>query len=230
MEGVTTRILFVEDDEAIRETTRVALEDEDYIVDEATTGEEALRALERQPVDCVLLDLMLPDLSGFEVCRSLRQRSTVPIIMVTARSDTFDVVAGLEAGADDYVTKPFQPKELTARVRALLRRTRGMGAPSSIIRLGADLEVLPDEGVVRRAGDEVHLTRTEFRLLCEMAASPGRMFTREMLLERVWGYGYFGDGKIVDVHIYRLRAKVEEDAANPRHIITVRGLGYKVVP
>ena len=229
MEAVTTRILFVEDDEAIRETTRVALEDEGYTVDEAGTGDEALRAFQRQPADCVLLDLMLPDQNGFEVCRSLRQRSSVPIIMVTARSDTFDVVAGLEAGADDYVTKPFEPKELAARVRALLRRTRGMEPPSSVIRLGGDLEVIPDEGVVRRAGEDVHLTRTEFRLLCEMAASPGRMFTREMLLERVWGYGYFGDGKIVDVHIYRLRAKIEEDAANPRHVITVRGLGYKVL-
>jgi DNA-binding response OmpR family regulator len=229
MEGVTTRILFVEDDEAIRETTRVALEDEGYVVDEAATGDGALQAYQRQPADCVLLDLMLPDQSGFEVCRSLRQRSTVPIIMVTARSDTFDVVAGLEAGADDYVTKPFEPKELAARIRALLRRAQGMEPPSSVIRLGADLEVLPDEGVVRRRGEEVHLTRTEFRLLCEMAANPGRMFTREMLLERVWGYGYFGDGKIVDVHIYRLRAKIEEDAANPRHVVTVRGLGYKVV-
>jgi len=219
----------VEDDEAIRETTRVALEDEDYVVDEATTGEEALRAFDRWPVDCVLLDLMLPDGSGFDVCRSLRRRSTVPIIMVTARSDTFDVVAGLEAGADDYVTKPFQPKELAARIRALLRRARGMESPSTVLRLGDDLVIRPDEGVVRRGGEEIHLTRTEFRLLCEMAASPGRMFTREMLLERVWGYGYFGDGKLVDVHVYRLRAKIEADPANPRHLLTVRGLGYKVV-
>ncbi|MCA1844885.1 MAG: response regulator transcription factor [Actinobacteria bacterium] len=227
---MVTRILFVEDDDAIRETTRVALEDEDYVVQEATTGEEALRSFERQPVDCVLLDLMLPDQSGFEVCRALRQRSAVPIIMVTARSDTFDVVAGLEAGADDYVTKPFQPKELAARIRALLRRVRGMEPASSVIPLGSDLVVIPDEGVVRRQGEDVHLTRTEFRLLCEMAGNPGRMFTREMLLERVWGYGYFGDGKIVDVHIYRLRAKIEDDPGNPRHLITVRGLGYKVVP
>ena len=207
----------------------MALEDEDYVVDEAATAEEALQAFQRQPADCVLLDLMLPDQSGFEVCRSLRRRSTVPIIMVTARSDTFDVVAGLEAGADDYVTKPFQPKELAARIRALLRRARGMEAPSPVIRLGGDLEVLPEEGLVRRNGEDVHLTRTEFRLLCEMAASPGRMFTREMLLDRIWGYGYFGDGKIVDVHVYRLRAKIEDDAMNPRHVITMRGLGYKVI-
>ena len=223
------KILFVEDDEAIRETTRVALEDEDYVVEEATTGEEALRSFERGPVDCVLLDLMLPDRTGFDICRALRQRSSVPIIMVTARSDTFDVVAGLEAGADDYVTKPFQPKELAARIRALLRRAR-MEPPSPAIHLGPDLVVRPEEGVVRRRGEEVHLTRTEFRLLCEMAGSPGRMFTREMLLEKIWGYGYFGDGKIVDVHVYRLRAKIEDDPANPRHVVTVRGLGYKVVP
>ncbi|HYH51239.1 MAG TPA: response regulator transcription factor [Acidimicrobiia bacterium] len=227
---MAARILFVEDDDAIRETTRVALEDEDYLVDEATSGAEALRSFDRNQPDCVLLDLMLPDTNGFEVCRSLRQRSSVPIIMVTARSDTFDVVAGLEAGADDYVTKPFQPKELAARIRALLRRTRGMEPPSSTIRLGSDLVVIPEEGVVRRKGEDVHLTRTEFRLLCELAGSPGRMFTREMLLERIWGYGYFGDGKIVDVHVYRLRAKIEDDPANPRHVITVRGLGYKVQP
>ena len=227
---MVTRILLVEDDEAIRETTRVVLEDDGYTVDEATTGEEALSVFGRRPSDCVLLDLMLPGMSGFDTCRALRQRSIVPIIMVTARSDTFDVVAGLEAGADDYVTKPFEPKELAARVRALLRRARAMEEPSSRIRLGDDLEISPDEGVVTRRGEEVHLTRTEFRLLCEMAESPGRVFSREALLERIWGYDYFGDGKLVDVHVYRLRAKIEDDPANPRHVLTARGLGYKVVP
>jgi DNA-binding response OmpR family regulator len=226
---VATRILLVEDDEAIRETTREVLEDEGYAVVEATSGEEALAAYGRQPPDCVLLDLVLPGMGGFDTCRALRQRSVVPIIMVTARSDSFDVVAGLEAGADDYVTKPFEPKELAARVRALLRRVR-MEEPSSVIRLGSDLEVLPDEGIVRRAGAEIHLTRTEFRLLCELAEAPGRVFTRETLLERIWGYDYFGDGKLVDAHIYRLRAKIEADPANPSHVITVRGLGYKIVP
>jgi DNA-binding response OmpR family regulator len=225
---VATRILLVEDDEAIRETTRVVLEDEGYAVVEATSGEEALAAYGRQPPDCVLLDLVLPGMGGFDTCRALRQRSVVPIIMVTARSDSFDVVAGLEAGADDYVTKPFEPKELAARVRALLRRVR-MEEPSSVIRLGGDLEVLPDEGIVRRAGAEIHLTRTEFRLLCELAEAPGRVFTRETLLERIWGYDYFGDGKLVDAHIYRLRAKIEADPANPSHVVTVRGLGYKIV-
>lgn len=226
---MTTRILLVEDDEVIRETTRVVLEDEGYEVDEATSGEDALAVFSRRPADCVLLDLMLPGADGFATCRSLRQKSIVPIIMVTARSDTYDVVAGLEAGADDYVAKPFEPKELAARVRALLRRARGMEEPTSVIRLGDDLEVSPDEGIVRRNGEDIHLTRTEFRLLCELAGSPGRVFTRELLLERVWGYDYFGDGKLVDAHIYRLRSKIEQDPANPRHLQTARGLGYKIV-
>ena len=147
--------------------------------------------------------------------------------MVTARADTHDVVAGLEAGADDYLTKPFAPKELSARIRALLRRVRTSDSVSAHLRFG-DLEIIPDEGVVRRGGEEIHLTKTEFRLLVELASSPGRVFSREMLLERVWGYGYFGDGRLVDVHVRRLRTKVEADAANPRHVVTVRGLGYKL--
>ena len=147
--------------------------------------------------------------------------------MVTARADTHDVVAGLEAGADDYLTKPFAPKELSARIRALLRRARTSDPGSPHLRFG-DLEIVPEEGVVRRDGQEVHLTKTEFRLLVELAQSPGRVFSREVLLERVWGYGYFGDGRLVDVHVRRLRTKVEADPANPRHVVTVRGLGYKL--
>ena len=227
---VAARILLVEDDDSIRETTRLVLEDEGYVVEEATTGEEGVARFDARPADCVLLDLMLPDVDGFECCRALRRRSDVPIIMVTARSDTFDVVAGLEAGADDYVTKPFEPKELTARLRALLRRARKEAEPAKVIRLGEMLEVVPDEGVVRRGSEEVHLTSTEFRLLCEMAAAPNRVFTREVLLSAVWGYDYFGDGKLVDVHVHRLRGKIEDDPAEPRHVVTVRGLGYKVVP
>jgi DNA-binding response OmpR family regulator len=149
--------------------------------------------------------------------------------MVTARSDSFDVVAGLEAGADDYVTKPFQPKELMARIRAMLRRSQGLGPAPSAIVLGGRVEVIPDEGVVRVDGEEVHLTRTEFRLLCELAAAPGRVFSREVLLESVWGYEYVGDTKLVDVHVYRLRNKVERDPGDPQHLVTVRGLGYKVI-
>ena len=222
-----TRILAVEDDERIRTAVRMALEDEGWVVEEAETGEDALEAFARQPTDVVLIDIMLPGVDGFEVCRSLRRTSDVPIVMVTARADTHDVVAGLEAGADDYLTKPFAPKELSARIRALMRRARKPDSGTTTMRFG-DLEIIPDAGVVKRAGTELHLTKTEFRLLCELASSPGRVFSREVLLERVWGYGYFGDGRLVDVHVRRLRTKIESDPANPRHVATVRGLGYKL--
>jgi DNA-binding response OmpR family regulator len=224
---VSTRILTVEDDERIRTAVKLALEDEGWDVVEASTGEDALEAFHREPTDVVLIDIMLPGIDGFEVCRSVRRSSDVPIVMVTARADTHDVVAGLEAGADDYLTKPFAPKELSARIRALLRRARSTDSGSAHLRFG-ELEIIPDEGVVRRNGQDVHLTKTEFRLLVELASSPGRVFSREVLLERVWGYGYFGDGRLVDVHIRRLRTKVENDPANPRHVVTVRGLGYKL--
>jgi DNA-binding response OmpR family regulator len=224
---VATRILTVEDDERIRTAVKLALEDEGWTVEESETGEEALAAFARQQADVVLIDIMLPGLDGFEVCRHIRKTSDVPIVMVTARADTHDVVAGLEAGADDYLTKPFAPKELSARIRALLRRARASDPASPHLRFG-DLEIIPDEGVVRRAGQDIHLTKTEFKLLVELASSPGRVFSREVLLERVWGYGYFGDGRLVDVHVRRLRTKVENDAANPHHVVTVRGLGYKL--
>ena len=224
-----TRILAVEDDERIRTAVKLALEDEGWDVEEADTGEDALENFGRQPADVVLIDIMLPGMDGFEVCRSIRRNSDVPIVMVTARADTHDVVAGLEAGADDYLTKPFQPKELSARIRALLRRARVADPESTHLRFD-DLEIIPEEGVVTRAGEEVHLTKTEFRLLVELASAPGRVFSREVLLERVWGYGYFGDGRLVDVHIRRLRTKVEPDPSHPRHVVTVRGLGYKLQP
>jgi len=225
--GMGTRILAVEDDERIRAAVKLALEDEGWTVVEASTGEEALEAFQQDPADVVLIDIMLPGIDGFEVCRSIRRTSDVPIVMVTARADTHDVVAGLEAGADDYLTKPFAPKELSARIRALLRRARTSEMSSPHLRFG-DLEILPEEGVVRRNGRDVHLTKTEFRLLVELAQSPGRVFSREVLLERVWDHGYFGDGRLVDVHIRRLRTKIEADPANPRHVVTVRGLGYKL--
>jgi two-component system, OmpR family, response regulator MtrA len=224
---VGTRILAVEDDERIRSAVKLALEDEGWIVDEAESGEDAIEMFQHSSPDVVLIDIMLPGIDGFELCRTIRRTSSVPVVMVTARNDTHDVVAGLEAGADDYLTKPFAPKELSARIRALLRRIRPnpQGHPRLVF---GDLELIPDEGKVLRDGEEVHLTKTEFRLLCELAESPGKVLSREALLDKVWGYDYFGDGRLVDVHVRRLRTKVEADPANPRHVVTVRGLGYRL--
>jgi DNA-binding response OmpR family regulator len=224
---MSSRILVVEDDERIRVSTRLALEDEGYEVEEAPSGETAIDRFSDHAADIVLIDLMLPGMDGFECCRRLRHVSAVPVIMVTARTDTHDVVAGLEAGADDYVTKPFVAKELAARIRALLRRASRSTSEASALAFG-DIEVRPDEGMVLRDHKEVHCTRTEFRLLCELATNPGKVLSREQLLDRVWGYDYFGDGRLVDVHIRRLRTKIEVDPANPRHIMTVRGMGYKL--
>ena len=223
-------ILLVEDDRRIRTSLRFVLEDEGNAVDEADSGEAALELFERRPADVVIVDLMLPGMNGFDVCRRLRAISDASILVLTARSDSHDVVAGLEAGADDYVVKPAVPKELSARVRALLRRAARAGPQERQRLVFGDLEVLPDAGVVRVAGEAVALTKTEFRLLCELAQAPGRILTREVLLDRVWGYDYFGDGRIVDVHVSRLRTKVEQDPAQPRYIVTVRGLGYKLEP
>ncbi len=206
---------------------KLALEDEGWTVDEASSGEVAIDQFARNAPDVVLIDIMLPGIDGFELCRTLRKTSDVPIVMVTARNDTHDVVAGLEAGADDYLTKPFAPKELSARIRALLRRIRPSSQSHARLLFG-DLELIPEEGKVLRSGEEVHLTKTEFRLLCELAENPGKVFSREALLDKVWGYDYFGDGRLVDVHVRRLRTKVEADPANPRHVVTVRGLGYRL--
>ena len=222
-----TRILAVEDDERIRSALKLALEDEGWTVEAAASGEDAIEAFDRHPVDVVLIDIMLPGIDGFELCRTIRRTSDVPIVMVTARNDTHDIVAGLEAGADDYLTKPFAPKELSARIRALLRRIRPVQMGHEKLVFG-DLELIPEEGKVLKAGGEVHLTKTEFRLLCELALNRGKVFSREELLDRVWEYDYFGDGRLVDVHIRRLRTKVEVDPANPRHVVTVRGLGYRL--
>jgi DNA-binding response OmpR family regulator len=223
------RMLIVEDDERIRLSLQLVLEDEGHTVELAESAEAGLEALARRPADVVIVDLMLPGMDGFELCRRLRARSDVPILILTARSDSHDVVAGLEAGADDYVVKPAVPKELSARVRALLRRaTRSDSGPANPT--FGDIEVKPDAGTVRVGGADVSLTKTEFKLLCELAQNPGRLLTREVLLDRVWGYGYFGDGRLVDVHVRRLRTKVEKDPTHPRHIVTVRGLGYKLQP
>lgn len=227
---VDTRILTVEDDERIRELVKIALEYEGWNVTEAETGEAALELFTLNPTDVVLIDITLPGIDGFEVCRKIRRTSDVPIIMVTARNDTHDVVAGLEAGADDYLTKPLAPKELSARIRALLRRARSTEQGGmERIKVG-DLEISAEEGLVLKDGQELQLTKTEFKLLVELASQPGKVFSREVLLNRVWEHDMLGDGRLVDVHIRRLRTKVESDPASPRYVVTARGLGYKLQP
>jgi DNA-binding response OmpR family regulator len=224
---VNIRILAVEDDERILTAVTFALEDEGWQVVKADSGEVALAQFHKDTIDLVLIDIMLPGIDGFELCREIRSISDVPIIMVTARDDTHDIVAGLEAGADDYLTKPFAPKELSARIRALLRRSRSDSTNEPLLRVG-DLELNRDEGVVSLGDKKIHLTRTEFHLLYELAENPNKVRSREYLLEKVWGYGYFGDGRLVDVHVRRLRTKIEVDAASPQYVVTVRGMGYKL--
>ena len=221
------RILAVEDDERILTAVTFALEDEGWQVVKADSGEVALAEFHKDTIDLVLIDIMLPGIDGFELCRENRNIRHVPIIMVTARDDTHDIVAGPEAGAPHYLTKPFAPKELSARIRALLRRSRSDSTNEPLLRVG-DLELNRDEGVVSLGEKRIHLTRTEFHLLCELAENPNKVRSREYLLEKVWGYGYFGDGRLVDVHVRRLRTKIEVDAASPQYVVTVRGMGYKL--
>lgn len=229
MLGVGARILLVEDDHRIRRSLALFLEDEGNTVDQAVTAEDGLELFSQHDPDVVIVDLMLPGMNGLDLCRHLRSSGNVPILILTARSDSHDVVAGLEAGADDYVVKPVVPKELAARVRALVRRATRNSVTNARVTFG-DVELLPDAGVVKVGGEEVSLTRTEFRLLCELAQSPGRLMSREVLLDRVWDYDYFGDSRLVDVHIRRLRTKIEPDPAHPRYILTSRGLGYRFAP
>lgn len=222
-------MLLVDDEPRIRRVLRLALEDEGYQVQEAANGYDALAALRREPPDVVLLDLMLPDRDGFTVCREIRRSSDVPVIMVTARTDSHDVVAGLEAGADDYVTKPLVAKELSARIRALLRRVEPVNARQAVLLEVGDLRIDVPGAEVTRDGETLPLTRTEFKLLAELAGAEGKVLSREQLLSKVWGYGYFGDSRIVDVHVRRLRLKIERDPASPEHLVTARGLGYRLV-
>ena len=222
------RILLVEDDPSIREITALGLRNAGFQVDVAGDGQEGLDRFNAGAYDLVLLDVMLPRLDGLEVCRAIRRSSTVPVVMLTARADTIDVVVGLEAGADDYVKKPFEVPELVARVRAAIRRAgREVGDPDRL-RLGP-VEIDLAGRTAARDGREIALTRTEFDLLVELARNAGRVLTRDVLLDRIWGYDYLGDSRLVDVAIQRLRAKVEPDPAAPELIQTVRGAGYKAV-
>ena len=222
-----TRVLVVEDEESFSDALSFQLQREGFEVETAATGTEALVAFDRNGADIVLLDLMLPGLSGTEVCRTLRSKSSVPIIMVTARDAEVDKVVGLELGADDYVTKPFSSRELIARIRAVLRRG---GEPEELIT--ATVEAGPvrmdvERHVVTVDGDQIAMPLKEFDLLELLLRNAGRVLTRGQLIDRVWGSDYVGDTKTLDVHVKRLRAKIEPDPGSPKYLVTVRGLGYK---
>ena len=222
-------ILIVEDDDRLRSALRLALRDEGFAVETASDAASGMQRLSATQPDLILVDIMLPGSNGLDLARAIRQSSNVPIIIVTARDDSHDVVAGLEAGADDYVTKPFVVKELAARIRALLRRTRVAGKSPATMEFG-DLVISPEQGRATKAGEEIPLTRIEFLLLCELAQRPNRVLSRDVLLENVWGYAYFGDGRVVDAHVRRLRKKIEPNPSEPTYVVTVRGLGYRFEP
>ncbi|MEV0916241.1 two-component system response regulator CseB [Streptomyces sp. NPDC049967] len=230
-----THVLFVEDDDVIREATQLALERDGFVVTAMPDGLRGLEAFRSDRPDIALLDVMVPGLDGVSLCRRIRDESTVPVIMLSARADSIDVVLGLEAGADDYVTKPFDGAVLVARIRAVLRRfghASGSGqggaagtedGPEGGVLVFGDLEVDTEGMEVRRAGEQVGLTPTEMRLLLEFSSAPGTVLSRDKLLERVWDYGWGGDTRVVDVHVQRLRTKIGQD-----RIETVRGFGYKL--
>ncbi len=222
-----TEVLLVEDDPAARQGLELALRRLGYGVRPAETGEDALHALGEGAADVVVLDVMLPGLDGFEVCRRLRRSSDIPVIMLTARSDDFDIVGGLEAGADDYVVKPVEPRVLDARIRAVLRRMARAGAPAETY---GELVIDRASLIVRRNGREVSLTPIELRLLLVLSGSPRQVFSREQLLGLVWEHDYLGDSRLVDACVQRLRAKIETDTSEPRYIQTVRGFGYRFGP
>lgn len=224
-----TRILIIEDEASFSDAVSFMLEKEGFAVRVETTGTAGLAAFERDGADLILLDLMLPGMSGTDVCKAIRAKSNVPVIMLTAKDSEIDKVLGLEIGADDYVTKPFSMRELMARVRAVLRRRNDVepvaAAPASL--RSGPVEIDVDRHTVRVNGAEVPMPLKEFDLLEFLVRNAGRVLTRAQLIDRVWGSDYFGDTKTLDVHVKRLRAKIEPDPASPRYLLTVRGLGYK---
>lgn len=222
---MTFRILVVDDDVALAEMIGIVLDAEGYHAEFCADGAEAVERFREVRPDLVLLDLMLPGMDGIAVCRLIREESDVPIIMLTARTDTQDVVAGLEAGADDYVPKPFKPQELVARIRTRLRRTEPAGATEHLTVRDLSIDVAGHE--VRRGDEVIQLTPLEFDLLVALARKPWQVFSREALLEQVWGYRHAADTRLVNVHVQRLRAKVEKDPENPEIVVTVRGVGYR---
>ncbi len=224
---VKGRVLIVDDDQALSEMLSIVLRQEDLDVTHVADGSAALATFRDVRPDLVLLDVMLPGLDGMEVCRRIRAESGVPIVMLTARTDTVDVVVGLESGADDYVVKPFKPQELIARVRARLRR--GDEPAPERLEIG-DLVIDVAGHSVRRGGQPLSLTPLEFDLLVALARKPWQVFTREVLLEQVWGYRHAGDTRLVNVHVQRLRSKIEHDPEHPQIVVTVRGVGYKAGP
>lgn len=221
---MSQKILVVDDDPAISEMLTIVLSAEGFDTVAVTDGALAVETASREQPDLILLDLMLPGMNGIDICRLIRQESSVPIIMLTAKTDTVDVVLGLESGADDYVNKPFKAKELVARIRARLRAT--VDEPSEIIEVG-DLSIDVPAHTVKRNDAEISLTPLEFDLLLELARKPQQVFTREELLGKVWGYRHASDTRLVNVHVQRLRAKIEKDPENPQIVLTVRGVGYK---
>jgi len=223
--GVDERVLLVEDDASIREVVGIGLRQAGMRVTGVGDGREALAQFRAASYDVVLLDVMLPSIDGFDVLRELRRSSRVPVVMLTARTETVDVVVGLELGADDYVTKPFEMPELVARVRAVLRRAAGQPEPSTFEAAGIEIDAAGFQA--RRDGADLGLTTTEFKLLLSLARHRGQVLSREQLLDQVWGYDYLGDSRLVDVAVKRLRAKVEADPAQPCLIETVRGVGYR---
>lgn len=222
---MSNKILVVDDDPAISEMLSIVLESEGLDPIVVNDGNEAVPAFREHNPDLILLDLMLPGMNGVDICKMIRAESAVPIVMLTAKTDTVDVVLGLESGADDYITKPFKPKELVARIRARLRRTDE--TPNEIIEVG-DLTIDVPQHMVKRGDEEIMLTPLEFDLLSELASKPRQVHSREELLESVWGYRHASDTRLVNVHVQRLRSKIEKDPEDPRIVLTVRGVGYKI--